>query len=260
MQVSVESTGALERRMEVQVPAERVEKAVDERLQRMSRTVRLKGFRPGKVPVKVVRQQFGQHAVARGDVEHVAGVEQRQRAARERLPGAAGRVVALHVAGHRIRPGRNAAAGVQDLRDARPVLRGQGVFSIAAQYLPQAIEAGVAAGRGDAVVDGHALAAIGVARHLGASWLAIEAGLAEFSGIDRRFEKIGEAGDDRVEREAVDSGDEPTRVMLQRLMPMSLKLAIGAAVVFSSDRPEPVAIDPSKLPPGRAGASPWGDS
>src|SRR5262245_3951841 len=60
MQVSVESTGALERRMEVQVPAERVEKAVDERVQKMSRTVRLKGFRPGKVPVKVVRQQFGE--------------------------------------------------------------------------------------------------------------------------------------------------------------------------------------------------------
>ncbi len=60
MQVSVESTGALERRMEVQVPAERIEKAVDERLQKLSRTVRLKGFRPGKVPVKVVRQQFGQ--------------------------------------------------------------------------------------------------------------------------------------------------------------------------------------------------------
>ncbi|MBB6091579.1 trigger factor [Povalibacter uvarum] len=60
MQVSVETTGALERRMEVQVPAERVEKAIDERLQSMSRTVRLKGFRPGKVPVKVVRQQFGQ--------------------------------------------------------------------------------------------------------------------------------------------------------------------------------------------------------
>jgi trigger factor len=59
MQVSVETTGALERRIEVQVPAERVEKAVDERLQKLSRTVRLKGFRPGKVPVKVVRQQFG---------------------------------------------------------------------------------------------------------------------------------------------------------------------------------------------------------
>src|SRR3954471_6744693 len=59
MQVSVETTGSLERRMEVQVPAERVEKAIEQRLQSMSRTVRLKGFRPGKVPVKVVRQQFG---------------------------------------------------------------------------------------------------------------------------------------------------------------------------------------------------------
>lgn len=60
MQVSVEAIGTLERRMEVQVPAERIEKAVDERLQKLSRTVRLKGFRPGKVPVKVVRQQFGE--------------------------------------------------------------------------------------------------------------------------------------------------------------------------------------------------------
>ena len=59
MQVSIESTGALERRMEVQVPAEKIQKAVDDRLQKMSRTVRLKGFRPGKVPVNVVRQQFG---------------------------------------------------------------------------------------------------------------------------------------------------------------------------------------------------------
>jgi trigger factor len=60
MQVSVESTGALERRMEVQVPAGEVEKAIDERLRSMSRTVRLKGFRPGKAPVRVVRQKFGQ--------------------------------------------------------------------------------------------------------------------------------------------------------------------------------------------------------
>lgn len=60
MQVSVETIGTLERRMEIQVPKEQIEKAVDDRLQKMSRTVRLKGFRPGKVPVKVVRQQFGQ--------------------------------------------------------------------------------------------------------------------------------------------------------------------------------------------------------
>ncbi|HYM36404.1 MAG TPA: trigger factor, partial [Steroidobacteraceae bacterium] len=60
MQVSVESIGSLERRLEIQVPAAEVEKAIDERLIKMSRTVRLKGFRPGKVPVKVVRQQFGE--------------------------------------------------------------------------------------------------------------------------------------------------------------------------------------------------------
>lgn len=59
MQVSVEQTGALERRMEVSVPKERVEQAVDQRLQQVSRTAKLKGFRPGKAPLKVIRQQFG---------------------------------------------------------------------------------------------------------------------------------------------------------------------------------------------------------
>jgi len=59
MQVSVETTGALERRMEVSVPRERIEQAIEERLKRVSRTAKLKGFRPGKVPIKVVKQQFG---------------------------------------------------------------------------------------------------------------------------------------------------------------------------------------------------------
>lgn len=59
MQISVESTGALERRMEVSVPREQIEQAVDERLKQVSRTAKLKGFRPGKAPIKVIRQQFG---------------------------------------------------------------------------------------------------------------------------------------------------------------------------------------------------------
>jgi trigger factor len=62
MQVSVEQTGALERRIEVSVPKERVEKAIAERLARIGRTARLKGFRPGKAPPKVIRQQFGAQA------------------------------------------------------------------------------------------------------------------------------------------------------------------------------------------------------
>jgi trigger factor len=45
--------------MEVSVPRERVEQAIDERLQRVGRSAKLKGFRPGKAPLKVIKQQFG---------------------------------------------------------------------------------------------------------------------------------------------------------------------------------------------------------
>ncbi len=59
MNVTVESTGALERRMRVEVPIERIESEVDSRLKSVGRTAKIKGFRPGKVPAKVVRQHYG---------------------------------------------------------------------------------------------------------------------------------------------------------------------------------------------------------
>ncbi|MGB6307770.1 MAG: trigger factor, partial [Steroidobacteraceae bacterium] len=59
MQVSVESISKLERRMQVQVPAERVSQEIAARLKNLSRTARLKGFRPGKAPLTVIRRQFG---------------------------------------------------------------------------------------------------------------------------------------------------------------------------------------------------------
>lgn len=59
MQVSVESISKLERRMQVQVPAERVTNEIAARLKKLSRTARLNGFRPGKAPLTVIRQQFG---------------------------------------------------------------------------------------------------------------------------------------------------------------------------------------------------------
>jgi len=59
MQISVTKTKGLERRLEVAVPGERVASEVNARLKRLARTARLKGFRPGKVPFAVVRQQFG---------------------------------------------------------------------------------------------------------------------------------------------------------------------------------------------------------
>ena len=59
MQVTVESSAGLERRMRVQVPEDRVSSEVDKRLNELSRDARLPGFRPGKVPMKVVRQRYG---------------------------------------------------------------------------------------------------------------------------------------------------------------------------------------------------------
>jgi trigger factor len=70
MQVSVTTTNGLERRLEVAVPGERLAGEVDQRLKRLTRTARLKGFRPGKVPYAVVRAQFGSqvHAEAVNDL------------------------------------------------------------------------------------------------------------------------------------------------------------------------------------------------
>ena len=59
MQVSVENTGKLERKLSVTVPAERLDATISKRLRELSQNVRLKGFRPGKVPAKVIEQRYG---------------------------------------------------------------------------------------------------------------------------------------------------------------------------------------------------------
>ncbi|MBO1255340.1 trigger factor [Alteromonas sp. 5E99-2] len=60
MQVSVETTQGLERRLTITVPAESVDSAVKSRLQQLAKTQRINGFRPGKVPVSVIKKRFGQ--------------------------------------------------------------------------------------------------------------------------------------------------------------------------------------------------------
>ncbi len=59
MQVSVETTGPLERAMRVEVPEERIADEVQKRLQDLARTAKIQGFRPGKVPFKLVQRRFG---------------------------------------------------------------------------------------------------------------------------------------------------------------------------------------------------------
>ena len=64
MQASIESTGNLERRLTFSLPEERLQSHINGRLGEIARTVRIKGFRPGKVPAKVVEQRFGQQVRA----------------------------------------------------------------------------------------------------------------------------------------------------------------------------------------------------
>lgn len=66
MQVSVESTGALERKMTIEVPEERIDGEIQSRLKRIAKTAKVDGFRPGKIPMSVVKQQYG--ASVRADV------------------------------------------------------------------------------------------------------------------------------------------------------------------------------------------------
>ena len=59
MQTSIETLGKLERKLEMAVPAEQIDREVEQRLRKLSRTVRMDGFRPGKVPLKIVAQHYG---------------------------------------------------------------------------------------------------------------------------------------------------------------------------------------------------------
>ncbi|RTR38572.1 trigger factor [Shewanella canadensis] len=59
MQVSVETTQGLERRLTISVPAEQIEKAVTDSLKNEAKRARIPGFRPGKVPVSVINKRYG---------------------------------------------------------------------------------------------------------------------------------------------------------------------------------------------------------
>lgn len=62
MQNNQETQSALERRIDMSVPIAEIEKEVEARLKRMAKTVKMPGFRPGKVPMKMVAQNYGAQA------------------------------------------------------------------------------------------------------------------------------------------------------------------------------------------------------
>ena len=59
MAVNVEQLGTLERRLQMSLPVEGIEREIDARLKKMARNVKMPGFRPGKVPMKLVAQTYG---------------------------------------------------------------------------------------------------------------------------------------------------------------------------------------------------------
>jgi trigger factor len=59
MQADIETIGSLERRLSIAVPMDGVNSEIVNRLKRVARTVKIHGFRPGKVPMKIVEQQYG---------------------------------------------------------------------------------------------------------------------------------------------------------------------------------------------------------
>ena len=59
MQVSIESLEGLQRKLTVQVPSDKIANAIEQKLKQISKTVKMDGFRPGKVPARVVRQTYG---------------------------------------------------------------------------------------------------------------------------------------------------------------------------------------------------------
>ena len=100
-EAAIETSSALERRIDMTVVLAAVEKDVEQRLKQMSRTVKMAGFRPGKVPMKMVAQQYGSQARS----EAIG-------AAVEKAYGEKVREQNLRVAGYpRIEPKSDAAPG-----------------------------------------------------------------------------------------------------------------------------------------------------
>lgn len=82
MQITETSADGLKREFKVVVSAQDIERKMNDRLQELSRTMRLPGFRPGKVPASLVKQRYGQSVM--GEVLEQAVADSSQRAVNDR--------------------------------------------------------------------------------------------------------------------------------------------------------------------------------
>ncbi len=119
MAVNVETLDKLERKMTLTLPVNVIQSEVDSRLKRLARTVKMDGFRPGKVPLSVVAQRYG-YSVHYEVMNDKVGEAFSTAANEAKL-----RVAGGHRLHHRPHPGDPAQAAPH-LRPARPRRAGAG--------------------------------------------------------------------------------------------------------------------------------------
>ncbi len=76
MEATTAQANELERRIDLSIAIENVEKEMDQRLKRMGKNIKMPGFRPGKVPFSIVKQQYGsqaRHEVLSEELDRVFG-------------------------------------------------------------------------------------------------------------------------------------------------------------------------------------------
>ncbi len=115
MQTTLETLGQLERRLNVAVPSAQIEGEIEKRLARLAKTVKMPGFRPGKVPMKMVAQQYGPQV--RSDVISDAVQSSFNDAMRDAEPARGG------LSAHRAEAGRRPTDAVRILGDVRGLSR-----------------------------------------------------------------------------------------------------------------------------------------
>lgn len=84
MHVELENLGKLERKLTIKIPAEKLDKQFSDRVTRMGREVRLKGFRPGRVPRGVIEKRYGDQ-IRNEVLSDLIGTSFREAVAQEKL-------------------------------------------------------------------------------------------------------------------------------------------------------------------------------
>ena len=192
MKSSLENLGSTARSMQVEVPAQRFAKEVEKRLRKLSRNVRIKGFRPGKVPTSVVRQRYLQEVYA----------ESMEQVVQETLTEALRET--------QVRPVVDPKVTVEEFGEDKP-MRYRAKFDVFPELSEEQVAALELTDPGETVTEDEARKAVEGVRKEHAKWSAVDRPAAEGDRVRLRYEtgsSPAEVTDQSAEAEVdlVDSG------------------------------------------------------